>query len=584
MRTLVDAGLTVLLVEQNVRAAIEVVDRLVLLERGRVIAEGPAAEMRDDPRIIEAYLGSRRMNLVQQLVNGIVLGHAYALIAIGWTVLLGVARLVNFGHGQMYMLGAFVTWWVTRLGLPYLVAIPVAVGAGVLLGLLMQRVMLRLTLEQNLVSIMIVTLGFGYVLHGAAALVFGSTPQILETPLAVEFYWPAPGSPRRTASSWSPPSWSSSSSSSSWTQPAGRSARMVAEDPKLAQLAGINVSTSIWRLRLRGRRRGSAAALVAPRTPILTSMGFEEVIITFVVVVLGGIGSVVGSYVAGVGLGLFTALFGAFVSPAYTTAAAFVVLIVVLVLRPGGLAAGGRGDDPSARGLSSRPSSPASSCRASWRVAPVFPVVSARAHRDLRGDGLRPRHRRLRPRRGQPGAHGLLRRRCLCIGLLATRAGGAWVTWQALLAAAALAAVLGLVTFGCASSSSRWSPTRSRSSCHHRTELGLPRRLGRHRGIPPFDLPLGRCRSRPGTTPAVALRLRSCFWRSTSCTRSATRAWASAAMVHLNPRLATCPGSTPQARLACSCCRRRSRRWPAGSTPTSAPMSAPTCSRAISSS
>ena len=51
------------------------------------------------------------MNLLQQIINGLVIGHAYALVAIGWTLLLGVARLVNFGHGQMYMLGAFVTWW-----------------------------------------------------------------------------------------------------------------------------------------------------------------------------------------------------------------------------------------------------------------------------------------------------------------------------------------------------------------------------------------------------------------------------------------------------------------------------------------
>ena len=76
-----------------------------------------------------------------------------------------------------------------------------------------------------------------------------------------------------------------------------------------------------------------------PARPILSSpSGFDEVIITFVVVVLGGIGSVAGSYVAGIGLGVFTALFGGFVSPAYTTAASFVVLTAVL--RPGGLAAG----------------------------------------------------------------------------------------------------------------------------------------------------------------------------------------------------------------------------------------------------
>src|SRR3546814_14362544 len=74
------------------------------------------------------------MNLVQQLINGLVLGHAYALIAIGWTLLLGVARLVNFGHGQMYMLGAFVAWWATAgAGMPYALAVSMVALAGLVL-------------------------------------------------------------------------------------------------------------------------------------------------------------------------------------------------------------------------------------------------------------------------------------------------------------------------------------------------------------------------------------------------------------------------------------------------------------------
>jgi branched-chain amino acid transport system permease protein len=120
----------------------------------------------------------------------------------------------------------------------------------------------------------------------------------------------------------------------------GRLVRMVAEDPKLAELAGVNIrNVYLGVFAFEGAAVALAGAMVGPRTPILTSMGFEEVIMTFVVVVLGGIGSVLGSYLAGIALGLFTALFGALVSPAYTTAAAFAVLIAVLVLRPGGLAA-----------------------------------------------------------------------------------------------------------------------------------------------------------------------------------------------------------------------------------------------------
>ena len=284
------------------------------------------------------------MNLSQQLINGLVLGHVYALVAIGWTLLLGVARLVNFGHGQMYMLGAFVTWWATsKAGVPYALAIPIAMVVGALFGLLMQRVMLRATFEQNLVSIMIMTLGFGYVMQGAAALVFGSTGQILDTTLSrseitLGKLWLTQQDLAimlATIAVFVALKWVLDFSR------VGRLVRMVAEDPKLAQLAGINVRRVYYGVfAFEGAAVAFAGAMVAPRTPILTSMGFEEVIMTFVVVVLGGIGSVAGSYVAGIGLGLFTALFGALVSPAYTTAACFVVLIAVLVLRPGGLSAG----------------------------------------------------------------------------------------------------------------------------------------------------------------------------------------------------------------------------------------------------
>jgi branched-chain amino acid transport system permease protein len=287
------------------------------------------------------------MNLTQQVINGLVLGHAFALVAIGWTLLLGVARLVNFGHGQMYMVGAFVTWWaVTKAGIPYTLAVPLAMAVGAVFGLIMQHVMLKATFEQNLVSIMIMTLGFGYVMHGAAALVFGSTGQILETSLSlyevdigdVWFTGQDAALVVATICFFVGLKWVLDGTR------IGRLVRMVAEDPKLAQLAGVNVRRVYYGVfAFEGAAVAFAAGMVAPRTPILTSMGFEEVIMTFVVVVFGGIGSVKGSYFAGVALGLFTALFGALVSPAYSTAAVFLVLIALLVLRPGGLSAGAAG-------------------------------------------------------------------------------------------------------------------------------------------------------------------------------------------------------------------------------------------------
>ena len=283
------------------------------------------------------------MNLLQQVVNGIIIGHAYALVAVGWTMLLGAARLVNFGHGQMYMVGAFVAWWFMRAtGLPYPVAVAAAILAGALIGAIMQRLLMRLTLSRDLVSLMIVTLGFGQMLEGAAGLTFGARPQTLASPF-------------QSLTLQIGPIWFTVQDLILVVATIvvflalrlllnatkfGVAVRMVAEDAALTRLAGVDIARVYMGIfAFEGAAVAFAATLVAPRTPILTSMGFDQVVTTFVVVVLGGIGSVAGSYVAGLSLGLFTALFGALVSPAYTTAAVFVLLIAVMALRPGQLAA-----------------------------------------------------------------------------------------------------------------------------------------------------------------------------------------------------------------------------------------------------
>ncbi len=285
------------------------------------------------------------MNVAQQLVNGIIIGHAYALVAVGWTLLLGAARLVNFGHGQIYMVSAFIAWWVmSTTGMPYALAVPLAILASAALGAIMQRLFLRLTLSQDLVNLMIATLGFGQILEGAAGLAFGPKPETLTSPLQAIIFTLGPV-------------WFTAQDTLTVGATIlvflglylvldrtrfGAAVRMVAEDPPLVALYGIQISrVYISIFAFEGAAVAFAAVLIAPRTPILTSMGFEQVVMTFVVVVLGGIGSVGGSYIAGLLLGLFTTFFSALVSPAYTTASIFALLIAFMVLRPGKLAASG---------------------------------------------------------------------------------------------------------------------------------------------------------------------------------------------------------------------------------------------------
>ncbi len=281
------------------------------------------------------------MTLISALINGLAIGAGYALLAVGWTVLLGAARLVNFAHGQLYMLGAFGTWFaVSKLGLPYLAAIPLALVAVALLGVLMQLAMTKMTLDQNIVNLMLVTLAFGYLLQGGASLLFGGNPQRIESPFEGR---------------------SLTLGTARFTQQdlfivvitlvlyaitflvlrqtnIGRIVRGVAEDPKLGQLYGINAARVYLGVFVFAAVCAAlAGATIGARSPILTSIGFEEVIITFLVVVLGGIGSIIGGLVAGLGLGVFVAVFGTYFPPAYSTAAAFAVLLVVLVVRPEGL-------------------------------------------------------------------------------------------------------------------------------------------------------------------------------------------------------------------------------------------------------
>lgn len=280
---------------------------------------------------------------IQQLVNGLVLGHSYALIAVGWTLLLGVARLVNFGHGQVYMIAAFTTWFViSRMGLPYLIAIPLTILVGALIGFVMQRTLQRLTLEGNLVAIMLATLGFGHVLHGIGGLLFGSTAQFMTTPFSQGAIFDGDVYITlqdviivvATLAVFAGLKYVIDSTR------IGRIVRSIAEDPKLLELAGVNINRVYLGIFVfEGASVAFAAALVAPRNVILTSMGLEEVIMTFLVVVFGGVGSIFGSYLAGVALGMFVVIFGALVSPLYATAAAFLILIILLAVRPGGLSA-----------------------------------------------------------------------------------------------------------------------------------------------------------------------------------------------------------------------------------------------------
>jgi branched-chain amino acid transport system permease protein len=275
------------------------------------------------------------MRIGDLIVDGVALGAGYAVLAIGWTVLLGAARLVNFSTGQLYMLGGFLSWWITtNLGIPYYWTLPLVVVGGAVIGLVTDLLLSRLIAQKNLVSIMLATLAIGFVIQGISELAFRGSPVLVPSPLAdgqldivgshlpyqdaliivvaVALYLAVWLVLRKTR--------------------VGGYVRAVSEDSALASLYGISPS---WVYAGIIAFAGGAAALagwaITPRGPLLTSVGFNEVIITFAVVVLGGIGRIWGNFVAAIGLGIFVTLIGQIWVPGYAFAAAFAVVIIFLV-------------------------------------------------------------------------------------------------------------------------------------------------------------------------------------------------------------------------------------------------------------
>lgn len=280
--------------------------------------------------------------LLQNLVNGLVVGGIYTLLALGLTIIFGILDVVNFSHGQFYMLGAFTVYYAGRfLNIPYLMTIPIAflvVGA---FGLLCERVLLRPVRfrEGHLPGVM-VTYALMIILGYLALIVFGPDPRRIPSPFADETIEVA---------------------SVIFTQQQllvivfsvafvigfnwfikrsrfGRAMRAVALDKRTAALMGVNVNLVYMMTFAFGCGIAAVAgSLLGPMLSMNTHMGHMAIIKAFIVVILGGLGSIPGALVGGMFLGVVEGLTSAYVTTAYKDLVGFSLVILALLLFPNGL-------------------------------------------------------------------------------------------------------------------------------------------------------------------------------------------------------------------------------------------------------
>lgn len=278
--------------------------------------------------------------ILQQLVNGLVTGGIYALIAVGLTMIFGILDIVNFAHGELYMVGAYLTYiFVTQINLPFAVAVAAAVAAAALIGALVEFVIFRPVRFSSPLNSIIVSMGLSIILANGALLIFTATPRALASPVSgsvdlggVIVTWDrllifavAAGLfvaltlyVRKT-----------------WM---GTAMRAVAQDLTAAQLVGININrVSRTTFVISVGLAAVAGALVGPLVVLQPSMGGVAVLKAFAVVILGGIGSVPGAIFASLLLGVVEQFTAAFVSNAFKDFISFAILIAVLMIRPTGL-------------------------------------------------------------------------------------------------------------------------------------------------------------------------------------------------------------------------------------------------------
>ena len=278
---------------------------------------------------------------LQSLLSGILVGGVYALIGIGLTIIFGVMRVINFAHGDLLMLGMYVTWGLFTLFSidPYL-SLLITAPVLFLWGALLQKVFINRVLNALPQNQILLTIGLGLVMSNAVMLVFTSDYRILTTSYSSSSFklfglsvsQPLLYSFLVTAAITAALFWFLQ------TTDTGQAIRATAQDRDAAQLMGINVKRmSVLAFGLGTALAGIAGALLAPTYYIFPQVGGPFTLKAFVVVVLGGMGSIVGATLGGILIGVTESLSAVYVASGLKELVVYVLFLLILLFRPAGL-------------------------------------------------------------------------------------------------------------------------------------------------------------------------------------------------------------------------------------------------------
>lgn len=284
------------------------------------------------------------MGFLTNLINGISLGSVYAIIALGYTMVYGIAKMLNFAHGDVIMVGGYICFIaMNNLGLPPIVAVLLSVVGCTCLGILVERLAYKPLREAPSLAVLITAIGVSYFLQNSALLIWGADPKafrsVVDLPSIMLFNGQLAVSPISIVTVLACVAIMVGLTLFTSRTKMGKAMRACSEDKGAAQLMGINVNTTISMVFAIGSGLAAIAGVLLCSTypTLMPTTGSLPGIKAFTAAVIGGIGSIPGAALGGVLLGIIEIFAKAYIGTQLADAIVFAVLIVVLLIRPAGL-------------------------------------------------------------------------------------------------------------------------------------------------------------------------------------------------------------------------------------------------------
>jgi branched-chain amino acid transport system permease protein len=281
--------------------------------------------------------------LTYLLLSGLTTGSLYALIALGIVVVNKSTGVINFAHGELFMFSGFVAWTLhVQMGVDYPLSLVIAVAVGFALGVVTNLVAFRPIKKADVVSLVLATIGLAFVFRGVARMIWGGKGDYLSFPPITS---PEPINigeimviPQQLAVLGGAVVIMVAFAAFFRLTRAGKMMQAAADNAKASQLVGIRIDrVYMWSFGTGAAIAAAAAVLMAPLTLLYPDMGFSFFIKGFAAAVLGGLTSLPGAVLGGFCIGIIEALAGGYINSSFMEVSAFIVIMLVLVVRPTGL-------------------------------------------------------------------------------------------------------------------------------------------------------------------------------------------------------------------------------------------------------